>query len=258
MKTIVFEVSNGIAKIRFNRPEKYNAFNREMSLALQDALDACTLDKTVRVICLRGAGKSFGSGQDLDEALQNNHLPIRNIVEEHYNPIIRKIIHLDKPIVAAVNGVAAGASANIALACDIVLAKSSASFIQAFSKIGLIPDSGGTYLLPRLIGFQKAKAIAMLGDRISAADAEKMGMIYKCVEDDEFENEVNTLLEKVAAMPTIGLGYTKFLFNASLENTLEEQLGLEGVYQEKAALTDDYKEGIQAFLEKRKPRFLGK
>jgi len=179
-------------------------------------------------------------------------------VDEHYNAIIKKIVNLNKPVLAAVNGVAAGAGANIALACDVVVATESASFIQAFSKIGLIPDSGGTYILPRLIGFQKAKAIAMLGDKISASEAEQMGMIYKSIADADFLEAVQKIANKLSQMPPIGISLTKKLFAESQNNSLQEQLELEKEFQIKAGNTEDYNECVSAFVEKRKPIIKGK
>ncbi len=258
MQSVLFQIANGIASITLNRPDVYNSFNAPMAKAFQLRLDECKANTEVRCIVVSGAGKAFCAGQDLQEAIDPAGPGITHIVDQHYNPIIRRLRNIEKPIVAAVNGVAAGAGANIALACDIVVAKSSASFIQAFSKIGLIPDSGGTYTLPRIIGLQRATALAMLGDKLSAADAQQMGLIYQCVEDDAFDDSVAKLAAKLANMPTKGLGLTKRAFNASLNNTLEEQLDLERELQTAAAQTHDYQEGVQAFLEKRKPEFSGK
>ena len=185
-------------------------------------------------------------------------MDLEKIVSEHYNPCIKRLREIEKPIVAAVNGVAAGAGANIALACDIVVATESASFIQAFSKIGLIPDSGGTYTLPRLIGLQKATALMMLGDKISAQEAERLGMIYKYFPDDSFDAEVEKITSKLAKMPTKGLGLTKRALNLSLTNGLDTQLDIEEHLQAEAGESDDYNEGVNAFLEKRKPTFVGK
>lgn len=243
--------------ITFNRPDVFNSFNQELALAVQKALDAYATNPEIRAIMLTGNGKAFCAGQDLQEAIADNGLEIENIVDEHYNPIIRQIRTVEKPVIAAINGVAAGAGANIALACDVTIAKESASFIQAFSKIGLVPDSGGTFTLPRIIGFQKASALMMLGDKISAKEAEQMGMIYKVVSDDEFKTASEALAQKLADMPTKGLAYTKYLLNQSLTNTLDEQLELEKDWQFKATQTHDYKEGVNAFIEKRKPEFKG-
>jgi 2-(1,2-epoxy-1,2-dihydrophenyl)acetyl-CoA isomerase len=257
-ETIQFKIENGVAFITLNRPKVFNSFNREMSLALQSALDTCETSADVRCIYLTGEGKAFCAGQDLQEAMDPAAPDITQIVEEHYNPIILRLRNIEKPILAAVNGVAAGAGANIALASDIVVAKHSAKFIQAFSNIGLVPDSGGTFTLPRLVGWQKASALMMLGDRIGGEEAERMGMIYKSFDDESFEEESKKIAAKLATMPTQALGQTKVLLNASLNNNLEDQLTLEGVHQTKAADSEDFAEGVNAFLEKRKPVFKGK
>jgi len=258
-QSILKEIENGVATLKLNRPEVFNSFNREMALLLQEELDVCAKDASVRAIVLTGSGKAFCAGQDLKEVTDPDLNPgFKKILEEHYNPIITKIRAIKKPIVAAVNGVAAGAGANIALACDIVVAHEKVSFIQAFSKIGLVPDSAGTFFLPRLIGFGKASALAMLGDKIGADEAEKMGMIYKSVSLDEFEDTINELALKLANMPTKALGLIKELFNQSITNTLEEQLVLESKLQIEAASSEDYREGVAAFIEKRKPEFKGR
>lgn len=256
---MVLEVINtgGVRKIVFNRPTVFNSFNKEMALALQQELDNAEKDSTVRAVVLTGAGKAFCAGQDLAEATDPNGPPLQSIVAKHYNPIIEKLRNIEKPIIAAVNGVAAGAGANIALACDIVFAKESASFIQAFSKIGLIPDSGGTFFLPRLIGAQKAMALMMTGDKVGAQEAEALNMIYKALKDDVFEEEVEQFAAKVAKMPTKGLGLTKRAINQSFNNNLTEQLKVEEELQTQAGKSYDFKEGTSAFLEKRKPVFKG-
>lgn len=243
--------------LTFNRPDVFNSFNKELAMAVQKALDDYAKDPEVRAIMLTGNGKAFCAGQDLQEAIADNGLEIKQIVDEHYNPIIRQLRSIEKPIIAAVNGVAAGAGANIALACDVVVATESASFIQAFSKIGLVPDSGGTFTLPRIIGFGKASALMMLGDKVSAEEAERMGMIYKVVSDDKFAEEAEGVAQKLAKMPTKGLAYTKHLLNQSFTNDLDQQLELEKEWQFKATETYDYKEGVNAFIEKRKPEFKG-
>ncbi len=257
MSSIIFEIKNSIAFITLNRPEKFNAFNREMALLLQEKLAECESNKEVRCVYITGSGKAFSAGQDLAEVIDPDGPGMQKILVEHYNPIITKIRTLSKPVVAAVNGVAAGAGANIALCCDVVIASESVSFIQAFSKIGLIPDSGGTFFLPRLIGVQKASAIIMLGDKISAEEAERIGMIYKFFPDDTFTTEAEKVATTLAALPTKGLAYTKQALNKSLGQTLEQQLQTEDEYQQKAALTKDFKEGVTSFLEKRKPNFKG-
>lgn len=253
------QIENQIGFITLNRPKAFNSFNREMALAFQEKLKEYAKNEEVRAIYISGEGKAFCAGQDLKEVTDEKDNPgFKKILEEHYNPIIRLIRTVKKPIIAAVNGVAAGAGANIALACDIVVASENASFIQAFSGIGLIPDSGGTFFLPRLIGFQKASALCMLGDKVSAEDAEKMGMIYQYFSAEEFEQKALTLAKKVAHMPTKALVQTKELLNQSLTNNLDTQLDLEGKYQIEAAQSDDYNEGVSAFVEKRKPEFKGK
>jgi len=254
---IQFELIEGVGKITLNRPDKYHSFVRKMALQLQSALDKCSEDKSVRSILITATGKAFCAGQDLGEATDPNGPNLTQMVQEHYNPIIRKIRNIEKPVVAAVNGVAAGAGASIALCCDIVVATESATFIQAFSKIGLIPDSGGTFFLPRLVGMQKAAALMMTAEPISAKDAEAMGMIYKVFSDESFKEESWKLASKLATMPTTGLGLTKRLLNASYSNNLEQQLDMEDKCQTIAGNTADFKEGIEAFFEKRKPNFKG-
>jgi len=254
---IRFEIKEGVGKITLNRPDKYHSFVREMALTLQDTLDKCNDNTYVRSILITATGKAFCAGQDLGEATDPNGPDLTQIVQEHYNPIIKKIRNMEKPVVAAVNGVAAGAGASIALCCDIVVACKSASFIQAFSKIGLIPDSGGTFFLPRLVGMQKAAGLMMTAEPVSAQDAEKMGMIYKVFSDESFEEESWKLVSKLAGMPTKGLGLTKRLLNVSYSNNLEEQLNMEDKCQSIAGNTSDFKEGIEAFFEKRKPNFKG-
>ena len=256
--SIELKINNKVAFISLNRPDVFNSFNREMALSLQKILDNCSTDNSVRAIVITGNGKAFCAGQDLKEVTDPDLNPgFRKILEEHYNPIIQKIRTIEKPIIAAVNGVAAGAGANIALACDIVLASENASFIQAFSKIGLIPDSAGTFFLPRLIGFQKASALMMLGDKVSAVEAEKLGMVYKVIASENFIEEVAKLAETLAEMPTKAIGLTKRLLNQSMTNNLENQLALESDLQIEASSSNDYKEGVTAFVEKRKPEFNG-
>lgn len=256
--SIELKIENQIASITLNRPEVFNSFNREMAMLLQKILDECAANKEVRAILITGSGKAFCAGQDLKEVTSAELNPgFKAILEEHYNPIISRIRNIEKPIISAVNGVAAGAGANIALACDVVLASENASFIQAFSKIGLIPDSGGTFFLPRLIGFQKASALMMLGDKVTAEEAEKMGMIYKMFPSETFMIEAGKIAATLAQMPTKALGMTKKALNQSLENSLENQLNLESKYQIECAQSEDYSEGVNAFMEKRKPNFKG-
>jgi 2-(1,2-epoxy-1,2-dihydrophenyl)acetyl-CoA isomerase len=258
MSVLITEIDNGVLYITLNRPDKYNSGTQEMAFAFHKALDKARDNDDVRAVYITGAGKAFCAGQDLGEIVDPNGLELPSIVKDHYNPTVERIRNLNKPVVAAVNGVAAGAGANIALACDVVVASEGASFIQAFSKIGLIPDSGGTYTLPRLIGLQRASALMMLGDKVSAADALQMGMLYKVFPIDTFVKESRKIVQKLAKMPTKALGMTKILLNESIKNSLKQQLELEGRYQELASHTEDYKEGVDAFLEKRKPTFKGK
>jgi len=259
MSSIIKKQVDNVTYLYLNRPEKFNSFNREMAFSLQKHLDDCIRDENTRAIVLMGKGKAFCAGQDLQEVTNPDKNPgFKKILKEHYNPIITRIRNIEIPVIAAVNGVAAGAGANLALCCDIVVACEKASFIQAFSKIGLIPDSGGTYFLPRLVGFQRASALAMLGDKIDAFEAERMGMIYTYYSSETFENEIDKLAQRISNMPTKALGYIKKALNKSLENSLEDQLKLESKYQIASAQTEDYKEGVNAFIEKRPPKFRGK
>jgi 2-(1,2-epoxy-1,2-dihydrophenyl)acetyl-CoA isomerase len=257
MSSILFEIKNNTGYITLNRPDRLNSFNREMAMLMQQKLHECKSD-AVRCVLITGAGKGFSAGQDLAEVVDPNGPGMARILSEHFNPIIMSIRDLKKPVVAAVNGVAAGAGANIALCCDVVVAKGSASFIQAFSKIGLIPDSGGTYFLPRLIGYQKASALMMLGDKVTAEEAERMGMIYKYFDDKDFMEQVNKIVSTLASLPTTGLAYTKKALEMSQTQTLAEQLSNEDKLQQKAAATEDFKEGVSSFLEKRLPVYKGK
>ncbi|MDG2165182.1 MAG: 2-(1,2-epoxy-1,2-dihydrophenyl)acetyl-CoA isomerase PaaG [Flavobacteriales bacterium] len=257
MSHIEINIEDQVCIIKLNRPEVFNSFNKEMAFELQEILDNCEKNAAVRSILLTGEGKAFCAGQDLQELTAPDGPKLSDIVREHYNPIIKRMRSIEKPIVCAVNGVAAGAGANIALACDITIAGESVAFIQAFSKIGLIPDSGGTFFLPRSIGMQKSTALMMLADKVMAADAEKMGMIYKVCADESLMEETLKVAKKLAALPTIGLGLTKRALNKSITNDLTAQLALEDALQTAAGKTYDYNEGVAAFLEKRKPKFKG-
>lgn len=259
MECIILEKNGALAVIRLNRPEKYNCFNRTMALELQAALDDCRDDEAIRAVYLTGTGKAFCSGQDLQEVTAEDAPSFSTILNEHFNPIILRLRELEKPVVCGVNGVAAGAGANIALACDITVATQSARFIQAFSNIGLVPDSGGTFFLPRLVGLQRATAMMMLGEPVGAVEAAAIGMIYKTFPDESFQEGALALADKLSQMPTCALAMTKRALNYSLlNNDLEKQLTLEQQLQSAAGKTEDYQEGVRAFLEKRKPVFKGK
>jgi 2-(1,2-epoxy-1,2-dihydrophenyl)acetyl-CoA isomerase len=255
--TVLYEVREGVAVITLNRPDRLNAFDKKAALALQSRLDEAAAATEVRAVLLTGTGKGFSAGQDLAEVVDPTGPSMAQILSEHYNPIVRRIRSIEKPVVAAVNGVAAGAGANIALCCDVVLASEEAVFIQAFSKIGLIPDSGGTWFLPRLIGWQKASALMMTGDRVTAKEAESMGMVYRVVPAAGFMEAAMDMAKNLALMPTRSFAFTKQALNESFRNTLDEQLDLEDRLQQRAAATSDYREGVEAFLAKRKPDFKG-
>lgn len=256
-KTLLTELNAGVLTLTLNRPDVFNSFNQDMGRAFQAALDEAAQDKAVRCVVITGEGRAFCAGQDLKEVTSENSPGFKVIVEETYNRSIRRICDMEKPVVAAVNGVAAGAGANIALACDFVVAKSSVKFIQAFANIGLIPDSGGTFWLPRLVGMARAKALTMLGTPLMASEAQAMGLIHQAVDDEAFQDAVNALALKLASMPTRGLGLTKKALHAAMNHDLHAQLKLELDLQFESAETSDYAEGVQAFLEKRKPQFTG-
>ncbi|MBL0043353.1 MAG: 2-(1,2-epoxy-1,2-dihydrophenyl)acetyl-CoA isomerase [Flavobacteriales bacterium] len=249
---ILFTISDGVATITLNRPDKLNSFDRAMSLEVIHALDLVNDDKGVRAVLITGEGRAFSAGQDLAEAIAPG-TKIQDILTTQYNPIVRRIRALNKPVVAAVNGVAAGAGANIAYACDLTLAAESANFIQSFINIGLIPDSGGTFTLPRLVGMQRAFGQMILAPKVSAKEAECLGLIWKAVPDVELMNEAMALVKKLAQMPTKAIALTKQALNRGLDGTLDTQLDTENELQTIAGASYDYNEGVKAFLEKRKP-----
>lgn len=258
---ILFEVADGVATLTLNRPDKLNSFTSDMHAEVRDALFRVKGDTSVRCLLLTGAGRGFCAGQDLSDraVAPGQEMPdLGQSIETNYNPLVRTLRALEMPVIAAVNGVAAGAGANIAFACDLVLAGRSASFIQAFCKLGLVPDSGGTWFLPRLVGTQRAMALAMLGEKVTAEEAERLGMIYKVVDDAELMGTATALARQLATQPTKGLAFIKKAIYASTTNTLDEQLDLERDLQRAAGRTADYREGVAAFLEKRAPRFEGK
>ncbi len=257
MQHILFSIENSVARITFYRPQVFNSMNAAMREEFLGALATCEKDNAIRAVYITGSGKAFCAGEDLQEVTDPNGPSLTEIISTGYNPIVLAIRNLEKPVVCAVNGVAAGAGANIALACDITVATASASFTQAFSKIGLIPDSGGTWTLPRLVGMQRAAALMMLSDKISAQDAAAMGMIWKVFPDETFEVESLRIAETLAGMPTKGLAYTKQALNSTFGNDFAAQLAVEDRLQTAAGQTHDYREGVAAFLEKRKPVFKG-
>ncbi|WP_416424129.1 2-(1,2-epoxy-1,2-dihydrophenyl)acetyl-CoA isomerase PaaG [Pseudomonas sp. App30] len=259
-ETIVFAIDDGVALLSLNRPEQLNSFNAQMHGEVREALKRVRQDASVRVLLLTGEGRGFCAGQDLAD---RNVAPgadapdLGQSIEQFYNPLIRALRELPLPVVCAVNGVAAGAGANIPLACDLVLAARSASFIQAFCKIGLIPDSGGTWALPRLVGMARARALALLGERLSAEQAEQWGLIYRCVDDDALRDEALKLARHLATQPTYGLALIKRSLNASFDNSLDQQLELERDLQRLAGRSHDYREGVAAFMAKRPAAFKG-
>jgi 2-(1,2-epoxy-1,2-dihydrophenyl)acetyl-CoA isomerase len=258
---VLCEVADGVASVTLNRPDKLNAFNEAMHQALVRALDRIEADGTVRALLLTGAGRAFCAGQDLgDRVTGEGDAPpdLGDTLERLYNPLIRRLTRLEVPVVCAVNGVAAGAGANLAFACDLVLAARSAKFSQAFCKIGLVPDSGGTYVLPRLVGHARAMGLALLGEALGAEEAERWGLIWRAVDDVALQDEASALARHLARQPTIGLGLIKRALHASVANTLDQQLDLERDLQREAGRSVDYQEGVRAFLEKRPPVFNGR
>lgn len=260
-QNILFEIADGIARLTLNRPDRLNSFNDAMHAEVRDALGQVQGDGSVRVLLLTGAGRGFCAGQDLsDRRVAPGGAPVDlgSTIEANYRPLILTLRALPLPVLCAVNGVAAGAGANIALACDIVIAAKSASFVQAFSKIGLLPDSGGTHFLPRLVGTARAMGLSMLGDKLAAQQAEEWGLIWRCVEDDQLAEVAGRLAAQLAAGPTRGYARTKQAIYAASGNTLEQQLDLERDYQRELGFSADYREGVAAFMEKRAPQFKGR
>jgi 2-(1,2-epoxy-1,2-dihydrophenyl)acetyl-CoA isomerase len=265
-KNILYRHSDGIARITLNRPDRLNSFTIDMHRELRDALTHLQDDHTTRVLLLSGAGRGFCAGQDLadiagpgvSKKAEGAEDPLGHVIGNWYNPLVKTLRALPFPVVCAVNGVAAGAGANIALACDIVLAARSASFIEVFCKIGLMPDTGGTWFLPRAVGSARAMGLALLGDKLTAEEAERWGLIWKCVDDAALANEAEALVQRFASAPTRGLAAAKRALNASGLNTLDAQLALECDAMRELGCSADYQEGVAAFLEKRAPRFEGK
>jgi 2-(1,2-epoxy-1,2-dihydrophenyl)acetyl-CoA isomerase len=257
--SILVDVRKGYRVITLNRPQRLNSFTEDMHVALKQALDEAEGDSTCRALMITGAGRGFCAGQDLNDRLAKpgETIVLGGTLEQYYNPLIRRLRAMPFPVVAAVNGIAAGAGANIALACDIVVASKSASFLQAFAKIGLVPDSGGTWFLPRLVGPARARGLALLADPLPAETAESWGLIWKCVPDGELIGAANELCMRFAVGPTYGLSLIKRALDASETNDLSAQLDLERDFQRSAGSSPDYKEGVSAFMEKRAPKFTG-
>ena len=257
---ILLDIASGVAKITLNRPDKLNSFTGEMHVELKQAMQTILADSSVRVLMITGAGRGFCAGQDLSERMMGDEetADVASSLEKNYNPLLKQLRALPYPVVCAVNGVAAGAGCNLALACDIVIAAKSASFIQIFSKIGLIPDAGGTYTLPRLVGTARAMAAAMLAEKISAEQAAQWGMIWKCVDDDKLAGEADALARQLAGQATRALGLTKRAIYASSNNSFEQQLDLECDLQREAAKSEDFREGVTAFKDKRPAKFTGR
>ncbi|MGB0468588.1 MAG: 2-(1,2-epoxy-1,2-dihydrophenyl)acetyl-CoA isomerase PaaG [Pontibacterium sp.] len=259
-ENIEFDLSEGVAVLTLNRPQSLNSFNTAMHAEVRDALKTVKKSKDVRCLLITGNGRGFCAGQDLSDRNVAPGAEVPNLgesIEKNYNPMIRTLQSLEMPVICAVNGVAAGAGANIAFACDIVLAAKSASFIQAFCKIGLVPDSGGTWSLPNLVGRARAMGLAMLGDKVKAEQAEQWGMIWKAVDDEALKDEALAMAKHLATQPTKGLALIKRAINASATNSFDEQLDLERDLQTLAGRTEDYREGVAAFMEKRQPNFKG-
>ena len=256
---ICFEVADGVACLTLNRPDSLNSFTAAMHAEVAETLELAATDSTIRAVVITGAGRGFCAGQDLNDRniAPGERVDLGDSVEAYYNPLIRRITAMEKPVICAVNGVAAGAGANIALACDLVFAARSAKFVESFAMLGLIPDSGGTWHLPRLVGMARAKGMAMLMPKVSAEQAKEWGLIWEVVDDDALMDTVMNLARHLATQPTKGFAFTKQAFAASMTNTLDEQLELEKSLMRTAGFTDDYAEGVKAFLEKRPPQYRG-
>lgn len=260
-ETIIYEINQGVGVLTLNRPATLNSFNSLMHDEVKVAIKDARTNDLVRCLVITGEGRGFCAGQDLSDRsvkVTDEAPDLGDSVEKNYNPLIRNIMTMEKPVICAVNGVAAGAGASLALACDIVLAARSAKFVQVFCKIGLVPDSGGTFNLPRALGLPRAKGLALLGDKLSAEQAEKWGMIWECVDDDMLMSQTLTMAQHLATQPTKGLGMIKKLLNDSFSNPLHQQLEIEKEAMRSLGKTDDYREGVSAFMEKRQPSFTGK
>lgn len=259
-QTILVNEQNGVGYLRFNRPKQLNSFNVQMHQEVAEVLKRWHSQEDIRCVVITGEGRGFCAGQDLGDRVVDPNAEAPDLgqsIEKFYNPLVKTLVNMPKPVICAVNGVAAGAGANLALACDIVIAAQSASFIQAFCRLGLVPDSGGTWFLPRVVGHARAMGLALLGDKVPAQQAKEYGMIWDVVADDELQQHVQNLAEKLATQPTFGLSLIKKAIHQSSTNTLEQQLLLERDLQRIAGRSDDYKEGVSAFMQKREPQFKG-